>query len=505
MQIHKRLRIADCGLQIEAVGRDKFATGNHQSAIFLSCLVLLAGCKVGPNYKPPETPVPDEWAGPLPPSPAEAEQDLASWWTHFNDPALTSLIRGAVESNLDLRLAEARIRQGRAARGVAASGLGPTVDATGSFRRSQSPAAVDTRGPTRNLYQAGFDSAWELDIFGGVRRGVEAADADLLAAVEARHNILVTLAAEVAINYIDLRGLQQEIAIARENLKAQQHSADLTRQRFEGGFVSGLDVANAEAQVATTAAQIPVLEIAVQQTIYTLSVLLGREPGALLAELSVEAPIPAAPPEVPMIIPSELLRRRPDIRQAEAQIHAATARIGVAVADLFPRLSLSASIGRQGNKFSSLDDSANRFWSLGPSVSWNLFATGRNLSNIELQKALEEESLITYRQVVLAALQEVENALIASAKEQEHREALIDAVTANRKAVGLATQLYTQGQTDFLNVLNAQRSLYISEDALARSTGTVSTNLVALYKALGGGWQPEQPSVSQPVSEAGER
>jgi multidrug efflux system outer membrane protein len=461
---------------------------------YTSCLVLLAGCKVGPSFKPPQTPVPQEWTGPLPSSPAEAEQDLALWWTRFNDPTLTSLVDGAIASNLDLQLAQARIRQARAARGVAAGGLGPNVNATGSFRRGQSAAfpGSTTFGPTTNLYQAGFDAAWELDIFGGVRRSVEAANADLRATVESRRNVLVTLTAEVAVDYIDLRSLQQEIAIAQENLKAQQHSADVTRQRFEGGFVSGLDVANAAAQVATTAAQIPVLEASAQQTIYSLSVLLGREPGALLADLSATAAIPAAPPAAPVGVPSELLRRRPDIRQAEAQIHGATARIGVATADLFPRLSLSASIGREGSKFSSLSDRLNRFWSLGPSASWNLFATGRNVSNIELQRALEEESLITYRQIVLTALQDVENALIASAKEQEHRAALTDAVAASRRAVQLATELYTQGQTDFLNVLQAQRSLYISEDALAQSTRTVSTNLVALYKALGGGWQAQE-------------
>ena len=491
MRMQKRLRIADFGLQIGLASPLQPAIRNPQSAILVSCLVLLVGCKVGPNFKPPQTPVPQEWIGPLPPSPTAVEPNLVIWWTQFNDPTLTSLVNGAIESNLDLQLAQARIRQARAARGVAAGGLGPSVNATGSFRRGQSPGLADTFGPTTNLYQAGFDAAWEIDVFGGVRRSVEAANADLLAAVESRRNLLVTLASEVAVNYIDLRALQQEIAIAQENLKAQQHSADVTRQRRQGGFVSGLDVANAEAQVATTAAQIPVLETAAQQTIYSLSVLSGREPGALLADLSAVASIPAAPPAVPVVVPSELLRRRSDIRQAEAQIHAATARIGVAVADLFPRLSLSASIGREGNKFSSLSDRFNRFWSLGPSASWNLFATGRNLSNIELQRALEEESLITYRQVVLGALQEVENALIASAKEQEHRAALIDAVAANRKAVQLATELYTQGQTDFLNVLNAQRSLYVSEDALARSTSTVSTNLVALYKALGGGWQIE--------------
>jgi multidrug efflux system outer membrane protein len=297
------------------------------------------------------------------------------------------------------------------------------------------------------------------------------------------------LTAEVARNYVDLRVFQQQIAIARQNLQAQQHSAKLTRQRFEAGFVSGLDVANADAQVATTAAQIPLLEASSRQAIYNLGVLLGREPAALLEELSPVSEIPAVPPSVPVGIPSDLLRRRPDIRQAEAEIHAATARIGVATADLFPKFNLTGAVGFQAGSLGSLFDWISRFWSFGPSISWQVFASGRNLSNIELQKAFEEESLIVYRQTVLAALQEVENVLIASAKEQEHRRELAAAVAANRKAVDLATRLYVEGQTDFLNVLEAQRSLYSSEDALTRSNGTVSTNLIALYKALGGGWQ----------------
>lgn len=238
-----------------------------------------------------------------------------------------------------------------------------------------------------------------------------------------------------------------------------------------------------------SAAQIPVLETSAQQTIYNLSILLGLEPGALLQELTPVSGIPAGGRAVPVGVPAELLRRRPDIRLAETQIHAATARIGVAVADLFPRISLSAAAGTQGDKFSSLTDWVNRFWTLGPSASWTLFSTGRVRSNIELQRALEEESVITYRKTVLGALQEVENVLIASAKEQEHRQALVDAVAANRTAVELATELYTAGQTDFLNVLQAQRSLYTSEDALAQSIRTISTDIVALYKALGDGWQ----------------
>lgn len=461
-------------------------------------LTMLIGCMVGPNFQPPETPVSSHWTGPTPGPAAQpaalVDKELARWWTVFNDPALTSLVNRAVQSNLDLMLAEARIRQARAARGIAASGLGPTVDTSASYSRSRSPGinggttGNDTGGTIANRYQAGFDAGWEVDIFGGVRRNVEAADADLQASIEAHRDVLVTMTAEVARNYIDLRAFQQRIDIARKNLKAQKHSAELTRQRFQGGFVSGLDVANANAQVAATASVIPLLESSARQTIYSLSVLLGMEPAALLRELSPVSAIPATPPSVPVGVPSDLLRRRPDIRTAEAGIHAATARIGVATADLFPRFTLSASIGLLASGFGSWFDASSGFWSFGPLGTWPVFTSGRIRSNIELQKAFQEQDMIAYRQTVLAALQEVENVLIASAKEQEHRDALVEAVTANRKAVDLATQLYTMGQTDFLNVLDAQRSLYASEDALVQSTGIVSTNLVALFKALGGGW-----------------
>jgi multidrug efflux system outer membrane protein len=457
---------------------------------------ILSGCMVGPDFQRPQTTLPTDWSEATVESRpvTSAETELARWWTLFDDPTLVSLVDSAVQSNLDLRQAEARIRQARAARGVVAAGIGPTVDATGAYQRSRTPGAANSQsgGVITNQYQAGFDAGWELDIFGGVRRAIEAADADLQAALEARRDVLVTLTAEVARNYIDLRAFQQRIAIARQNLAVQKHSADLTRQRFQGGFVGSLDVANADAQVSSTAAQIPLLESSARQSIYSLSVLLGMYPAALLPELSPPEVIPSAPPSPPPGVPAALLRRRPDIRLAEAQIHAATARIGVATADLFPKFTIFGSAGLRSGDFSSWFNWTSRIWSFGPSVSWNVFDMDRTRSNIELQNALQDQSFIAYRQTVLNALQEVENALIASAKEEEHRRALIEAVSANRKAVGLATTLYTQGYTEFLNVLAAQRSLYASEDALVQSTGSVSTNLVALFKALGGGWSEGQ-------------
>jgi multidrug efflux system outer membrane protein len=467
----------------------------------LLCLFgfFLTGCMVGPNFKPPKTSVPSSWIGTI--GQKTGTVDLVSWWTQFNDPNLTSLINRAVASNLDLKQAQSRLRQARAARQVVSAGLWPTLDATTSYSHSQKAGSAKTKtSPTRlDLWQTGLDAAWELDIFGGTRRNVEAAESDIQAAVEDQRDVLVTLAGEVALNYVELRGFQQEIVIAQNNLKAQQHTADLTRQRFGSGLVGALDVANADAQVGTTTSQIPVMETSAQQAIYNLSLLLGREPAALLEELSPASTIPVTPPDLPAELPSDLLRRRPDIRRAEAQIHAATARIGVAAADLFPKFNLTTSGGYQSNALDTLINSQNSLWSLGPSISWQIFNAGSVSANIEVKKALTEQALLTYQKAVLTALQDVENALIAYSKEQQRHKALEGTVTANRKAVDLSTQLYSQGQTDFLSVLDSQRSLYTSEDSLVQSTRNLSTDLVALYKALGGGWnsQPQDPNNSK--------
>ena len=470
-------------------------------------LLLVAGCAVGPDYQRPETEVSSAWEGVTSPTPSEPSVAtarpvmLVEWWKAFDDPTLTSLVERAVSANLDVRLAEARIRQARAARGVAAAGLWPTVDASATYRRSLSGGArgsgITTATGTRttrdldavDLFQDGLDAAWELDIFGGVRRNIEASQADLQAAVEDRRDVLVSLIGELGTNYINLRGFQQEIAIARKNLEAQEHTAEITRRRHEVGFASGLDVANAMAQVASTRSQIPVLESSARAAIYNLSILLGGEPAALLKELDTEGPIPPTPPEVPVGLPSDLLRRRPDIRRVEAQIHAATARIGVATADLFPKFSLTGSFGYSGNTASSLTHWEHRFWAFGPTVNWSIFDAGAIRWNIEVQNALQEQTLLTYQKTVLTALKDVETALVAYTKEQEHRMTLSEAVTHNRKAVELSLKLYTAGRIDFLNVLNAQRSLYLSEDALVQSVRNVSGNLIALYKALGGGWE----------------
>jgi multidrug efflux system outer membrane protein len=465
------------------------------------CLIMLSGCAVGPDYRPPETKVPSTWDGQNAISPANPSKTtldpatLVEWWTAFNDPTLSSLVDMAVRANLDVRLAEARIRQARAARGVAGAPLWPQVDASALYQRSQGSSevgaggAVATFGGLRNLWQAGLDATWEIDIFGGTRRNLEAATADLRAAVEDRRDVLITLMGDVGTNYINLRGFQKQIAIAHENLKAQKHNADIIQKRHDAGFVGGLDVANAKAQVATTEATIPVFESSARAAIYSLGVLLGREPAALVQDLAKVAPIPPTPMKIPVGLPSELLRRRPDIRRAEAQIHAATARIGVATSDLFPKFNLAGSYGFSAAEAFRLGRSTSNFWSWGPSVTWPIFAGGRFYFNVKVQDALQEQALLTYEKTVLTALKDVETALVAYAKQQETRKSLSEAVVNNRKAVDLATQLYLAGKSDFLNVLIAQRSLFATEDALAQSTRTVDTNLIALYKALGGGWE----------------
>ncbi len=476
----------------------------------LLLLASVSGCVVGPNYRPPQVPVPATWSEGQPNGVVARAAATAQWWTTFKDPVLESLIGRAVQSNLDVRTAAARVREARAQRGVTAADLWPTINVSGSYTRNRrsenvaglpSGAASSTAGggipsvkPEHDLFQSGFDASWEIDVFGGVRRSIQAADADLAASQEALRNVLVTLLAEVARNYVEVRGFQRRIAIAQDNIRSQQETLALTRARFDAGLTSELDVAQAAAQLATTQSQVPTLETSLKQGIHRLGVLLGQEPGALLSEFSTEAPIPTAPPEVPVGLPSELLRRRPDVRRAERQLAAATSRIGVATADLFPRFSLTGSLGLQSNLLADLPKGASRFWSVGPTLSWPIFEAGRIRANIAVQDARTAQQLSTYEQTVLTSLEDVENALVAYSREQVRRAQLADAVEANRRAVALSNELYLRGLGNFLNVLDSQRALFSSQSDQVQSEATVSTDVVALYKALGGGWEPLAPA-----------
>lgn len=469
--------------------------------------LVLASCTVGPDFQRPQVSVPDSYRL-VSPDPAATlstvtpqPADLSRWWAAFSDPTLSSLIDRAAAANLDVKAAEARIRQARASVAISRSGLFPTLDASGSATRSRRPGRTadgKNTGVYTNLFQAGLDASWEIDVFGGVRRGVEAAQATQAAVVEDRRNVLVTLEGELAMNYADLRGAQEQLRVAFSNLQAQQRTLEITRGKFQGGLISRLDVAQAESQVATTRAAIPGLQAAVQDAVYNIGVLLAQDPASLEAELLTDSPIPLAPPVVPAGIPSELLERRPDIRRDEALLHAATADVGVAISNLYPRFSLTGSFGLSSTDLARFANIANRSFSFGPSFRWPLFQGGALRANIELNQARVEEALDAYQQTILLALRDVDSALMNYAKEQERHAALVDAVDANRRSVDMSTRLYEAGETDFLTVLTAQRSLFASEDALAASTRNLATDLIAIYKALGGGWESFEPAADEP-------
>ncbi|HSW46747.1 MAG TPA: efflux transporter outer membrane subunit, partial [Phycisphaerae bacterium] len=344
---------------------------------------------------------------------------------------------------------------------------------------------------TQNLFQTGFDATWEVDVFGGVRRSVEAAGADIQAAEEYQRHVLVSLLSEVARNYIETRSNQRRLTIAAENISSQQDTLELTRTRFNAGLTSELDVAQAQAQLATTQSQVPVLEMLLAQAIHRLGVLLGQPPESLVDELVQAAPIPAVPPEIPVGLPSELLHRRPDIRRSERQLAAATARIGVATAELFPRFSLTGSFGTQTDDIQHFLDRKSLFWSVGPTMSWPIFDAGRIRANIDVQDIRQQQALALYQQAILIALEEVENALVAYRQEQVRYRHLATAAKSNRRAFDLANERYAKGLADFLSVLESQRSLYVTEDALIQSEGRAVASLIAIYKALGGGWETE--------------
>ena len=463
------------------------------ATVFLVLLTLsMAGCMVGPNYQRPKPEMPDKWSEAIEPVEvrgAPGQVDITRWWQLFNDDELTSLIERAAQFNKDLEIASARLREARAQRVVVASGAYPYVETTNSYTRSRnSENASSTPGLESDLFQVGFDASWEIDVFGGIRRSIEAADADVSVAVENRRDVLVSLLAEVARAYLDVRGNQYRLKIAQENIVTQQKTLELTVARFEAGLSSELNVAQARAQLANTETQVPLLESRIRQGIYEIGVLIGQRPEDVVDELVTQAPVPPIPPQVPVGLPSELLRRRPDIRKCEKELAASTARIGVATAALFPSFSLTGTWGTASVDASSVFNWGSRTWSIGPTISWPIFDAGKIRAAIKVQNARQQQALALYEKTVLQALSDVESALIAYIKEQERNRSLVVAVNANQRAFDIGEELYSKGLVDFLNVLDSQRSLYTSQDALAQSTSTISTNMVALFKSLGGGW-----------------
>jgi NodT family efflux transporter outer membrane factor (OMF) lipoprotein len=438
---------------------------------------------------------------------AGSEALLARWWAEFQDPLLDRLVGQAVKGNLDLKIAAACIREVRAARGIAASAGLPQVSVGAAYSRVQrseavppfksGPGVVSPFGPReQNVFEAGFDASWEIDVFGGVKRDKEAALAQVQAAEEAQREVLVSLLAEVGRSYLDLRGTQERLVILEKTVVSETDTLELARARFEAGLGTDLDVARAEGLLRATEAERPVLQRLARQAVFRLGVLLGEEPGALAPELEVPGQIPAVPPEVPLVLPSELLSRRPDLRRAERELAAATARVGVARADLFPRFAILGSFGRRSEDAGDLGWGASQFWGVIPLVRWPILSGGRIRANVRVQGARQEQALRQYENDVLTALEEVENALSAHARERVRQESLREAVAANRRALEVATERYLGGVESFLSVLDAQRSVYAAEDQLVQSVRNVALGLVALYKALGGGWVPEPVSSS---------
>lgn len=461
----------------------------------LLTVLVLGGCAMGPDYKRPPIVAPTEWR-----SPAEGAGSLADlrWWQLFEDPVLQELIRTALEENKDLRLAVARVTEARAQLGITRAAQFPQVDGQASytnqrFSEKSFPAKALHRrlgvDPQQDFYRTGLDLAFEIDLWGRLRRATEAARADLLASVENQRTVVTTLVGEVAQAYFDLLELDLEAEIARRTLESRRASLDLVRQRFEAGLASKLDVRRAEGELAAAAAAVPDAERRQAQMENRLSILLGRNPDAVQRGRALEAQ--TLPPAVPAGLPSALLERRPDIGQAEERLVAANARIGEAKAAFFPRISLTGQFGLESAALSDLFTGPARVWRAGPAITLPIFTAGRLRGNLRATQAREQQALIQYEQTIQQAFREVEDALVFHRKAREIRAQRELRVTAARQALDLAELRYTNGRAGYLDVLDAERQLFAAEIDLASTTRDQLTAVVQVYKALGGGWEAE--------------
>jgi NodT family efflux transporter outer membrane factor (OMF) lipoprotein len=487
-------------------------------------LFLLGACTVGPDWQRPSATAFPPPAREIASNQTIAAAPAAEWWGLFRDAELSSLERRVSAQNLDVAAATTRLAASRAERHVVGADQYPSSDANASYAREraspngvmsllgttqqQSPATIANGsagfGPSYlpgtsgaaplDLWQYGFDASWEMDLWGRVRRAVEAADAAVEATAETRRDILVSVLAEAARDYLELRGVQAQIAITQQNLEIAAHSLALTKLRFSNGATTNLDVANANAQIFTIRAGLPALRKQEAQLINALSFMVAEPPRALTSELGAPRPVPAAPPRIPVGIPSEFAQQRPDIRAAEARLHEATADIGVATADFYPRVTLSGSLDIQALQFSGLGTWASRQYGVGPTISLPIFEGGRLHGTLELREAQQREAAILYQRTVLQAWQEVDDALTAYSTAQNQRRELKQAVDQDRIALAAAQDQYAQGSGDFLNVLTVQNRLLETQRAFVQSTTDINVALAKLYKALGGGWQTKFPT-----------
>lgn len=466
--------------------------------------LLLSGCVVGPDYKTPDLQYSDHWAlqdtnsepgihHNLPTdSPTYSKEKIkTAWWGIFNDPLIEKYIARAVLENNDLRAARARVKQARALRKESDALYYPEVD--GSLSQTRLGNSRNTGNSSgnarRTVYDAGLDASWELDLFGGIRRENEAQQARLELAMDEQRAVLLSVLAETARSYFSIRGIQKRISIMNANIELQKSTFELINKLYQMGEANEFDLSRAKGQLELTLSRLPDLDADLRTAIFKLSILLGQPPEALLDEMLALKPLPPPPDMVPLGLRSELLRRRPDIRVAERALAAATADIGVAIADLYPSFSLTGSIGRSASVFSDLFEASSNVFSIGPILRWPVFQGGAIRANIKIQEAKAEEAAIRYEQGILTALADVESALTRYAQKILTRDRLQNAMLSSERSTELARVLYNSGEENFLSVLDAERELTNIKDQLVVSETDVMLNLITLYTALGGGWE----------------
>ena len=487
----------------------KNCTGFFRRSVYslIAAIFLTTGCTmVGPDFVKPEAPVGKEWLEARDPEIKTEASDYKNWWAVFNDPVLNNLVETAYQQNLPLQISGLRILQARAQLGVVVGNLYPQLQQGrgGADYSSISENAPNTLNSDDSFWQynAGFDAAWELDIWGKFRRAVESGVANLETSIANYDDVLVSLTAEVARAYVLFRTFEERLEIARQNVTIQERSLQIAEIRFKAGAVTELDVVQAKSLLRNTEASIPRFDAAIRQTKNALAILMGKLPGEIDGMISGNKLIPKAPPEVVVDIPAELMRRRPDIQLAEYQIATQTPLIGVSRAELFPAFQLFGSIGlassnskntiaggRNGSSFSDLFDSDSLEFFGGPSFTWNLFNYGRIKNRVRTEDALLQQLIVNYEDTVLRAHQEVEDSLVGFLRKQEEAGFLLDSVKASQRSVDLSMLQYKEGLVDYQRVLDSQRFLTDQQDAWTATRGDVILNLVSMYKALGGGWQ----------------
>lgn len=483
----------------------------------------MSGCAVGPNYKKPQTWTPSQWRDAQSATDGKhsvvvADAPDTSWWNVFHDAELSSLETRLASQNLDVQKATEQLAQSRAQLVLAGAERFPAMSATGSYSRAQystktmqriisrvgsqsggqlgdalGAAASTATIPLLDQWRDGVDATWEVDLWGRVRRQYEAAQAFLDETTENRRSLLIAREGDLARDYVTLRGLQDELRIVKRNRDDAAHILEISSARYHSGLVSELDEQNARSQLQATTARIPSLEQQIDLQINAICLLMGMPPASLTTELSSPSAIPPVPPKVPVGVPSDLARRRPDIRAAEAQLHAATAQVGQAEADFYPRVTIDASFGFQSLSFRDMGFWNARAWNVGPSISLPIFQGGRLRGQLELKKAEQKEAAVNYRQVVLSAWRDVDDALVSYSRDQARRDELTGEVQADRRAYELALDRYRHGMTSFLDVLDTERRVLNSEVALSEIATSVSTDLTRLYLSLGGGWESVFP------------